>query len=288
MFKRFRLPRAGPALAVGALALVLAPSAASGNYADASGDAIGGAGDITTVAVAGDKGTGQLVFRISGVNIASSEQNVLFVDIDADANPNTGHLPDGTEYSFYVDNDTYYFARWDGANWVATSASSVRVSGGTSQILISVNRSELGNTTDFNFTVTAFNMTIAGGTTTIGLDAAPDDGAFNFSIEANGPQINSVDVKTAPSAGPRAGKAFVVSPTALHLPPDARLTPTTILPESYSCTAKLAAKKLAGTGTGGCTFKIPKKKSKGKKLAVQLTVNYGGATKIVPLTFRVG
>lgn len=61
-----------------------------------------------------------------------------------------------------------------------------------------------------------------------------------------------------------------------------------VLPESYSCTAKLGAKKLAGSGTGGCTLKVPKKKTRGKRLTVVLTVNYQGATKVVPLTFKVG
>ena len=77
-------------------------------------------------------------------------------------------------------------------------------------------------------------------------------------------------------------------PTGLKLPPDGRTTPTAILPESYSCNAKLGAKRLAGSGTGGCTFAIPKKKARGKRLTVQLTVNYQGATKTVPLTFKVG
>jgi hypothetical protein len=285
---RSRLKRAGPIAAVGILALVLAPGASSGNYADASGDNIGGAGDITSVTVAGDKGGGQLLFRISGTNIASSEQNVLFLGIDADANPLTGNLSDGgTEYSFYVDNDTFDFDRWDGSHWVDTALTTVRVSGGTSQIMISVNRSELGNTADFNFVATAFNLTIVGGVAQVGLDLAPDDGAYNYSFEANGPLINSVDVQTTPTAGPKAGKKFVIVPTALHLPADGRTTAAALVPESYSCSATLGARKLTGSGTGGCTIAIPKKKAKGKKLVVNLTVNYQGATKVVPLTFKV-
>ncbi len=283
------LKRAGPLAVIAALALAVAPAASSGNYGDASGDNIGGAGDVTAVTVAGDKGTGQLVFRIAGTNIASSKQNVLFLDIDSDANPNTGDLEDGgADYSFMVDDDSYGFAHWSGTNWAQTSPATVRVTGNTSQITVSVNRSDLGNTADFNFTVTAFNLLVNNGTAQIGLDAAPDAGSYNFSFDANGPQINSVDVQTTPSAGPRAGKKFVVLPTALHLPPDGRTTPATIAPESYACTAKLGAKKLAGTGTGGCTFSIPKKKSRGKKLTVQLTVNYQGEAKVVPLTFKVG
>jgi mevalonate kinase len=62
---------------------------------------------------------------------------------------------------------------------------------------------------------------------------------------------------------------------------------TTVLPESYTCVAKLGAKQLAGSGTGGCTIAVPKKKARGKRLTVQLTVSYQGATKVVPLTFKV-
>ncbi len=288
MFKQIQLPRAGPIVLALVFALVLVPSASSGNYGDASGDNIGGAGDITSVSVAGDKAGGQVVFRIAGVNIASSEQNELYLDIDADANPLTGSLSDGgAEYSFAVDNDTYGFGRWDGAQWVRASNATVRVSGDTSLIMISVNRSELGNTADFNFVVTALNLVVNGNVALIGLDVAPDDGAFNYSFEANGPQIDIVDVQTTPSAGPRAGKKFVIAPTALHLPADGRSTPTALVPESYSCSATLGAKRLAGSGTGGCTISIPKKKARGKKLTVNLTVNYQGATKVVPLTFKV-
>jgi hypothetical protein len=284
-----RLKRAGPLAVIATLALSLAPAASSGNYGDASGDNIGGAGDVTAVTVAGDKGTGQLVFRIVGTNIASSENNVLFLDIDSDANPNTGNLTDdGADYSFIVDANSYGFAHWSGTAWAGASPPTARVTGNTSQITVSINRSDLGNTADFNFSVTAFNLVVNNGTAQVGLDAAPDDGSYNFSFDTNGPQINSVDVQTTPSAGPRAGKKFAVLPTALHLPPDGRMTPATIVPESYSCAAKLGAKKLAGTGTGGCTFSVPKKKSRGKKLTVQLTVSYQGGTGVVPLTFRVG
>jgi hypothetical protein len=87
--------------------------------------------------------------------------------------------------------------------------------------------------------------------------------------------------------GPRAGKRFVVVPTGLKLPPDGRAIATPVLPESYTCVAKLGAKQLAGSGTGGCTIAVPKKKARGKRLTVQLTVIYQGATKVVPLTFKV-
>ena len=86
-----RLKRAGPIAAVLMAAFILVPAASSGVYADPAGDG-GTAGDITSVTVVGDKGTGQLVFRITGTNFASSEKSPLFVDIDSDANPLTGNL----------------------------------------------------------------------------------------------------------------------------------------------------------------------------------------------------
>ena len=283
-----RLKRAGPIAAALVAALVLVPSASSGNYTDPSGDSLG-AGDITAVTVAGDKGSGQLVFRISGANIATSGTNPLFLDIDTDANPLTGDLiAGGIEYSFYVDGDSYDFGRWDGSKWAEAPSLTVRVSGNSSQILISVNRSELGNSADFNFVASTFSLATVESTVSLGLDLAPDDGVYNYSFDANGPQINSVDVQTTPAAGPKAGKRFVVVPTALKLPPDGRTTPVNVLPESYSCVAKLGAKKLAGSGTGRCTIAVPKKKARGKRLTVLLTVTYQGATKVVPLTFKVG
>lgn len=275
------LKRAGPIAAVLMAAFILVPAASSGVYTDPAGDG-GTAGDITSVTVVGDKGTGQLVFRITGTNIASSEKSPLFVDIDSDANPLTGNLSEnGSDYSFYVDNNSYALAHWDGGQWVEAPALSVQVLGSTSLILISVNRSEIGNTSVLNFFAATFN------TVDLTFDSAPNDGAFNYSFDANGPQIDSVDVRKTPSAGPKAGKKFVIVPTALKLPPDGRTSPSPILPDSYSCTAKLGAKKLAGSGTGRCTIAVPKAKARGKKLTVQLTVVYQGTKKVVPLTFKV-
>ena len=290
MSMRFRLPRLLAAsrlkksrgLIVAALtaALILVPSASSGDYTDPSGDSTT-AGDLTSVTVASDKASGQLLFRITGTNIASSETTPLILDIDSDANPLTGDITfNGMDYEFDVDNTSYSFGHWNGSDWVVTPDLSVQVSGNTSQILISVNKSELGNTSMFNFFALTFNAADRA------FDLAPNQGAFNYAFETNGPQIISVDVKKTPAAGPKAGKRFVIVPTGLKLPPDGQLTPSAILPSSYSCTAKLGAKKLA-TGAGVCSMAIPKKKSKGKRLTVLLNVKYQGATKVVPLTFKV-
>jgi len=280
MSKQFR--RVVPIAVAIAAALVLVPTAASGTYVDPSGDS-GAAGDVTGVSVVGDKQSGQLVFRITGANMASSETNVLSLAIDSDSNPLTGDLTDhGTDYWVGIDRESYFFERWTGSGWAYYPATTMRVNGDTSQIMVSVNRSELGNAAALNFRASTLRLDGQ-----IGTDDAPNDGMFNYSFDANGPRIDSVDVQTKPSAGPRAGKKFVVNPTGLHLPADGRTSTALPVPESYACTAKLGTRTLVGTGTGKCTFSIPKKKAKGKRLVVQLTVNYEGAAKTVPLSFKV-
>jgi hypothetical protein len=289
MSVQFRLPRpvsvpalkrAGPIAAALVAALLLVPSASSGTYTDPSGDS-GAAGDITGIAVTGDKTSGQVVFRITGANLASSALNPLFLTIDSDANPLTGDLTDhGSDYWFGMDEDSYGFQHWTGSEWVDTPDLSVQIRGGTSELTISVNRSELGNSSTFNFYASTFFV--------LGSmrDVAPNEGAFNYSLDTNGPRIDSVDVQTTPAGGPKAGKRLVVKPRALKLPPDGRAVTTPVLPESYSCTAKLGARALPGQSTGRCSFAVPKK-ARGKRLTVLLTVNYQGTTKTVPLMFKV-
>ena len=278
-----RLKRAGPIAAALMAALVLVPTSSAGNYTDPAGDG-GKAGDITSVTVAGDKGSGQLLFKITGTNIASSEQAPLFLDIDSDANPMTGNAP-RQRLGLRVPRrqrrlrlrslerlrlGRHTEPERPGVRGHESDPHLREPERARQYVRCSTSRRRRSTSRPWRST------------------RAPNDGAFNYSLDANGPQIDSVDVQTTPTAGPKAGKRFVIVPTGLKLPPDGRTSATPILPESYSCVAKLGAKKLAGSGTGGCTVKVPKKKARGKRLTVLLTVNYQGATKVVPLTFKVG
>jgi len=275
MFKR-----AGPVAALLGLALVLAPIAAPGTYADKSGDS-GFAGDITGLQVAADKVSGQIIFRISGSNLSTSSRSLTFLLVDSDANPLTGDVGSlGADYAFSIDDTSYGFEHWNGSDWVATTYDTVRITGGGNGLMISVNRSELGNTSAFNLWARSYDLVNKNS------DDAPDDGAFNYSIDANGPDIQSVDLKTAPASGPVHGKKFVVAPAALKLPPNGALSSAPV-PESYKCSATLGQRALTGTGTGACTFAIPRKKSRGKQLRVTVSVTYEGASKSFTYSFRV-
>jgi hypothetical protein len=258
-----------------------APAGATGQYTDPSGDS-GSAPDITGVTVSSDKSSGQVIFQINGKNLSSSDDFPTFLDIDSDANPLTGDVVDGgADYSFEVGGTGYGFWHWNGSDWVQTAYSTVRIFTRSAGLMISVNRSEIGNPTDFNFSATSVDLPNKK------FDSAPDDGMFNYSLDDGGPSILSVVLQTTPAGGPKAGKPFVVTPTALNLPPNGALGLTTPQPESYTCTATLKGHAVASTGAGGCTFKIAKKKTRGKTLKVVLTVNYQGIAKPFTFTFKV-
>jgi hypothetical protein len=267
-------------------ALFLVPSASSQNgpqYADGTGDG-GSAGDIGGVTVLGDKTSGQLVFRVTGSGLSTSPSTVTMLFIDSDANPNTGNANwSGADYLLGVDDSTFDLLRWDGSDWLEAPYSTVRVCciGGGSTVTFSVNRSELGNTSEFNFMARSRNID------TDANDDAPDDGMYNYSLDAGGPDIQGVTLQTAPASGPRAGKPFVVTPIALKLPPNGAILPLQPKPESYACRASMKGRPVAGSGAGGCTIRVAKKKTRGKKLIVLVSVTYQGATKSVPFTFVV-
>ena len=268
--------------ATAALALIgPGASGASGKYTDPSGDGRGGP-DITNVEVFSAT-NGQIVFRISVSGIEPGSDTLSFLEIDADANPLTGDLDGlGAEYFLVLDEleHAYGFARWAGSDWDWNAPSStVRVTAAPGTFMVSVNASELGGTQSFNFWVRSIRGEFAAGN----YDAAPDNDAFNYTLAAGGPEIREVGVKATPSA-PRAGRRFSVVPTSLTLPMGTAGSPAQ--PESYRCAARLGTRALGGSGVGGCTFAIPKR-SKGKRLAVTLTVTYQGASKSVALAYRV-
>ena len=260
-------------------ALVLAaPAAGTGTYADPTGDA-GAAPDITGVTMSSDP-SGQLTFTMSVASWPAGDV-IGSLWIDADANPSTGAaFAGGAEYAVIADlaNRQYGLVHWTGSDLDFVDTQTAKVGFDTTRLRISINKSELGGTGDFNF----WAGTLLGDDS----DEAPNDGLWNFSFAAGGPDIRQVVVTTAPTAGPKAGRPFTVTPTGLQLPPSGAGNATPPAPESYTCKARLGAKALAGSGTGGCTFSIPKK-AKRKQLSVALTVSYQGVSKTVQLAYKV-
>jgi hypothetical protein len=268
------------AVVVATALLMLAASAGGvGRYTDPSGDS-NGAPDITGASVTSAP-NGQIRFEIRINNLPSQGDVQTYLFINADADPVTGSLDTvGADYAFLIDqlDRKYGFFRWSGTEWSKTPNSTVQVSSSSGGVTVSVNRSELGNTSGFHF----WAQTAQGDA----MDIAPDPGVWNYSLTAGGPDVQAAVVRTQPSQAPKTGKRFTVTPVALWLPDGGEAPATVPRPESYRCSAKLAGKRLAGRATGGCTFAIPND-AKGKRLTVALTVVYQGVTKTFTLAYRV-
>jgi hypothetical protein len=267
---------------IAALTVLAGSAGATGTYTDDTGDS-GIAPDVTGATVSSTAG-GQLLFHVGIVNLPRSGDVQALLVIDSDANPDTGLVDaGGADYAFYVDqsDDTYSFGRWAGSSWDwDTPYATVRVNTASSGVTISVNRSELGNTSQFNF----WTRTITAGGGDGQQDTAPDLGVWNYDLAAGGPDIQGVTVTTKPSFGPKAGKRFSIDVAGLRLPPSGE--PVSVLPhpDTESCAATLGARRLAGAG---CSWKIPKN-ARGRTLVVKVTVTYEGAKKTIPFSFKVG
>src|SRR5262245_53230303 len=265
-----------------AAAFVLAGSAgATGKYSDKTGDG-GATFDITGAQVASDA-SGQITFRIDVASMAAGDIIGLFVD--SDANPLTGDVrAGGADYLFLMvpSERAYDPEHWNGSDWDDNfTRLSLRVALSSSSVLVMINRSELGNTSQVNFWATSLKGDGGPGN----VDDAPDNGVWNYDLSAGGPDIRQVLVQTTPATGPRVGKTFSVKVNGINLPQTD--VSGALRPDSWKCTAKLDGRTLAGSGTGGCTFRIPKKKSMGKQLVVTVSVTYQGATKSIQLPFKV-
>jgi hypothetical protein len=262
--------------------LTAAPSQAVGRYTDAAGDS-NGAPDIKSVAVLSDS-SGQILFTIAVDGLTRGSQTGAALAIDSDVNPATGN-PGwvGAEYLLILDeaSSSYGFASWTGSAWNFDAPSStVQIREVPGVLLVSINARELGGSQSLNFSAASFGATDAQ------FDNAPDEGHFNYTLAAGGPDIRRVTVQSKPAA-PRAGATFTVTPATVELPPNGGLIAPTPAPESFTCVARLGAKALKGTGAGGCTFRIPKKNAKRKTLTVDVTVTYQGASKTVRQTYKV-
>jgi hypothetical protein len=272
-----------PALVVTVLALVApASSQIRPPYTDSTGDS-SSAADISGISVLGNRANGRLLFGISGSNFAKSSAQVTFLGIDSDANPATGNPGwNGSDYALIIENGGYDFVHWHGSEWVEAPSSTVRVCcpNNASFITFSVNRRELSNTSDFNFSVRTLD------TDTLATDRAPDAGMYNYSFAAGGPDIRGIVLQTTPISGPTAGSRFVVTPAGVKLPPDGAAATVSPHPDGYACRTTLNGRAVHGTDTGGCTLQLGKR-TRGEKLRVVVTVVYEGATKRMRFTFLV-
>jgi hypothetical protein len=259
-------------------------------FTDAAGDN-GSAADISQVIVTNDV-AGQYTFDIK-LGSALAGQDEVGVLIDSDRNPATGDTTDGgTEYILGHDEGAhqYFFEQWNGSGYDAAAASSTvhvrRVS--DTEVSLSVNKSELGGTGDFNFWASSWD---GAGNAASDYDIAPETSAWEYKQQ---PRL-TLTMQSGHESVAKAGGDWTLS-----LVVDRSDNGTTVGAEgTIACHATgggralaVAQKAFVSAGGGGanaarCAFVVPKALKK-KLVHGTISVSYGGLTVMRAFSTRVG
>lgn len=263
------------ALAFAALA-GSAPAQAAGSktFTDPTGDGSVGP-DLTQLVVSNDD-NGQLTFAFTFANRPTilTGDDIVALGIDADRRGSTGD-PAGYEFimGYLFEGGQVDIGQWDGSrfNFDAPQTTLRATEGGRT---ITINRSELGGTSAFDFRLVTQGRD--------GNDTAPEGGGvwtYELQIQAARPTVQRVRVQYSP-AQPRAGKTFAFVSVKLGLSDGQEVAPAT-----YSCRGSLAGKTLRPSGR--CRWNIPRN-AKGKRFSVIVTVSFEDETgSSQPFVFRV-
>ncbi len=265
-----------------ASAALLAVAPAQGRVADhnparttdVAGDS-GAAPDITGVTVANDL-SGNILFVVQVGNREGFVPNdIVAIFLDTDRNTGTGGLDAGVDYVIGIDATVpaIGLARWNGTTFEDVTPATLRGGWGSGYAAL-INKTELGNTTAFDFQVVT-HVDAADG-----FDRAPEADFGTYTIAP--PHIASIVPRFSPTA-PRGGATFRLQSVALTFESEEKGVAA-----SFTCRATLAGKRVKGTGAGGCTFKLPKT-AKGKQLVVTVSATpTGGKAQTFPAyKFRV-
>jgi hypothetical protein len=192
--------------------------------------------------------------------------DTLVIIFDTDKNASTGNT--GVDYGIVVTASGARLLHWNGSTFVPSPQTTLTTA--NNGLTITANRSELGNTTGFNFGA----ETLVGSTPS---DIAPDTGVWTYDLALK-PVLNTLAARFSP-AKPRHGHVFRLVATQLRLEDG-----SVVKADSITCVATLNGKRLGGR----CAWRIPAN-ARGKRLVVVLTAHYQGATAtFTPWRFRVG
>jgi hypothetical protein len=256
-------------------------------FTDPTGDA-GTTADVTSAVVSNNE-SGQYTFRVNVVHLALPSDIVIFVGIDSDQNPATGL--GGADFLIVCDesNGSVGLLRWDGSNLVPTPSSSLTAADNDTGITVGVNRSEIGNSGQFNFYV----LSVQGPTASAGhVDSAPDQGSWNYALTAPAPLTLTVATFAAPKTV-KAGKSLVVTMVAQRSDTGEAVGGAD---GQVQCSATLGSKRLGLLNSGfvtvaeqtvaGCAWKVPRR-ARGKTIRGSITVSVSGASVTQRFTLKV-
>lgn len=305
--------RVGTAVVLALLVSLVAAGAALSetSYTDPTGDATGGAPDITGVTVSNDA-AGVLTFRVTTIGAPALESSVVLVDLDTDASPATGSL--GAEYELVGGTGGAALLKWDGKDFVDSPAPTLSMNISGNVMEFKIGRRDVGIQARFGLGALTVNFDAADAY--LGEDDAPDGGSYVYDVVlsqcANGKdddgdgKIDAKDLGCASStdnlesddpvtlrvgkpavvpAKARAGKFVVVGV------PVTRVETGKLIPSGkVKCSARIGTKPLRSsgkmiTGFAACGFEVPVK-AKGKTVRGTITVTYLGKTKVATFAFK--
>jgi len=290
------------ALALGAAtathAAARGPTSVAANtatFTDPTGDATGGAPDITGVTVTSDA-AGTITFAVTASSFSDLTDAEVYVDTDRSSA--TGSQS-GCEFmlggaALGQGVTGVMVMKWDGSQWAkADVPASLAYKVTTTAVTFSISKTDLGVGTGFSFWVgTAkydqdFNV--------VGEDDAPAIGLWGFDLNAAPTKTSTVQATYKAVIGPAvavparavAGKRFTVTFAVSRSDNGQPLTGV-----KMSCTPTINGKLVAHTdslsnGTARLSLVVPKN-AKGKTLSVKLAVTAGGSTVTKSASFRIG
>jgi len=259
---------------------------ASAAFSDPTNDE-DAAPDIASIRVS-DAKNGWVSFAISTPNYATLPgESIVGLVIDTDNRRSTGDS--GADVRVTSVGGEWELERWISStkNWNPDGAPTrVRVRSAGGVVTVEVHRSELGGRSRLGFSVVTADINTSADTV-VGVDVAPDDGAFFTYTFANKAAVSleATRLFTSP-ARPRAGKPFAVNLPVRRSDTGKGITSGTVSCRVLASGKRVPAKGSVLRGSGRCTFVVPAS-AKGKLLRGTITVRSSGSSVAADFAYLV-
>jgi len=225
-----------------------------------------GSPDITTVVVS-NTNAGAITFKINGPPRFTEDMLVL-ITIDSDNNPATGNPPSdfeapGGEYAIQLFGGEVNLFQWDGSDFTRSASGPSQSSLTFSQLAVTINAAELGNTTRFNFDVFVLTgIKFVNGEPDFSEargDVAPDfgHGRYNYKVNTAPLKLVARGFRLTPGR-PAAGRTFTAALTVARNDTGAILKGGTVVCTATVGGARITARVRKFVGTQArCAWQIP-------------------------------
>jgi hypothetical protein len=243
---------------------------AAGLYGDSNGEGAPGLPfiDINTVTVSNDPAVDTVSFQISLSAPSLSGTAAVNILIGAGTNPS---------YAVEANDSGASLVGVDSSGHAGSSRTAVTSTYSGGVLTVTFGTSSIGSPSAFRFSV--ISIPAYTNHEPFAEDTAPDIGTWSYALTTgsapapapSAPIVAAVSARFS-AAGPKHGAAFVSTGLVAQLSDGSTAKAT-----SVSCTAMLGTQALKGTGTGGCTFKLPKTATK-KTVVITTSGKVGSET----------